>query len=328
MQITRIEMLGFKSFSDRTVIHFDQGVTGIVGPNGCGKSNVVDAIFWVMGEQSAKHLRGNSMEDLIFNGSQKREKSSFCQVTMVVSREGVILPPEYDKLNEVQITRRLHRSGESEYLLNNIPCRLRDIQDIFLGTGVGTKAYSIIEQGAISKMVNAKPEDRRGIIEEAAGITKYKKRRQDCTRKIEGTQQNLLRIKDIILEKEKRLASLERQAKKAEKYKVVRDRAKALDLALSSKKYLTLSETVTSLRTEFESLQAEEASFSAQTDTLSLQLEQHRLALQQAEQRFQQAQNDLVQLTSREGRSEKELALIQQNIESQKKELARLETET
>ena len=187
MNIKRLEIQGFKSFMDRTVLSFEDGITGVVGPNGCGKSNIVDAIFWVMGEQSAKHLRGNSMEDVIFNGSDNHPPLGMAEVTLVLANPTVPGPQpderaEYLKYSEIEITRRLYRSGESEYLINKTHCRLRDILDLFMDTGVGTKAYSIIEQGQIAKMISAKPEDRRAIIEEAAGITKYKARKKEIGR--------------------------------------------------------------------------------------------------------------------------------------------------
>src|SRR5450432_797811 len=197
MHIKKLEITGFKSFVDRTVIHFDHDVVGIVGPNGCGKSNIVDAIRWVLGEQSAKHLRGRAMEDVIFNGSESRGPNG---------------------LAEVALTRRLYRDGTSEYLLNRTQVRLRDITELFLGTGVGTKAYSIVEQGRIGQIVSARPEDRRLFLEEAAGVTKYKQRRKQAERKMDLTRQNLLRINDIVAEIDRSRASLKRQVAKAERF--------------------------------------------------------------------------------------------------------------
>jgi len=220
MRIRRLDITGFKSFMDRAVFTFDEGVTGVVGPNGCGKSNVVDAIRWVMGEQSAKNLRGRGMEDVIFNGSETKPPLSMAEVSLtfeVDPRDQ--LAPEYAGFGEVTVTRRLFRSGESEYLINRTSCRLLDVVELFLGTGVGTRAYSIIEQGRVGLIVSAKPEDRRSIIDEAAGVTKYKSRRKSAERKLEATEANLLRVADLVSELEKRLDSLGRQAKKAEKYR-------------------------------------------------------------------------------------------------------------
>ncbi len=187
MHIKALDICGFKSFIDRTIIHFDHDVVGVVGPNGCGKSNIVDAIRWCMGEQSAKNLRGRSMEDVIFNGSETRGPHGYAEVTIVFDNsdaiEAVELPDEFRHVPEIAVTRRLYRDGTSEYLLNKTQVRLRDVTDLFLGTGVGTKAYSVVEQGRIGQIVSARPEDRRVFIEEAAGITKYKQRRKQAERK-------------------------------------------------------------------------------------------------------------------------------------------------
>jgi chromosome segregation protein len=174
MRIRKLEVFGFKSFAERATFQFDGGITGVVGPNGCGKSNVVDALRWVMGEQNAKHLRGDQMQDIIFNGSEKRGPVGFSEVTLTLENDGTQVPVEYSHFTDIQVTRRLYRTGESEYEINRRPCRLKDITDLFLGTGVGTKAYSIIEQGRIAQLVSAKPEERRVFVEEAAGISKFK----------------------------------------------------------------------------------------------------------------------------------------------------------
>ncbi|HTA90348.1 MAG TPA: AAA family ATPase, partial [Polyangiaceae bacterium] len=222
MHIKKLEITGFKSFVDRTVIHFDHDVVGIVGPNGCGKSNIVDAIRWVLGEQSAKHLRGRAMEDVIFNGSESRGPNGLAEVTLTFDNTNPeyaqSLPIEYRDYPEIAVTRRLYRDGTSEYLLNRTQVRLRDITELFLGTGVGTKAYSIVEQGRIGQIVSARPEDRRMFLEEAAGVTKYKQRRKQAERKMELTRQNLLRINDIVSEIDRSRASLKRQVAKAERF--------------------------------------------------------------------------------------------------------------
>ncbi len=242
MRIKRLDITGFKSFMERMVFSFDDGITAVVGPNGCGKSNVVDAIRWAMGEQSAKNLRGRGMEDVIFNGSETHAPLNMAEVTITFAVEPPdTLPETLAGLPEVSVTRRLFRSGESEYQINRTTCRLLDVTELFLGTGVGTKAYSIIEQGRVGQIVSARPEDRRSFIEEAAGITKYKARRRSAERKMEYTQQNLLRVTDIVNELEKRLDSLERQAKKAEKYKRLRGEMRTIELHSQSHKYLELS---------------------------------------------------------------------------------------
>lgn len=222
MHIKKLEITGFKSFVDRTVIHFDHDIVGIVGPNGCGKSNIVDAIRWTLGEQSAKHLRGRAMEDVIFNGSDSRGPNGMAEVTLTFDNTNPeyaeTLPPEYKDYPEIAVTRRLFRDGTSEYLLNKTQVRLRDVTELFLGTGVGTKAYSIVEQGRIGQIVSSRPEDRRLFIEEAAGVTKYKQRRKQAERKMDLTRQNLLRITDIVSEIDRLRASLKRQVAKAERF--------------------------------------------------------------------------------------------------------------
>ena len=214
MRIRKLEISGFKSFVDRTVIHFDTDVIGIVGPNGCGKSNIVDSIRWCMGEQSAKHLRGRAMSDVIFNGSEQRGPHGMAEVTLTFDNSDAEtatgLPLEYREYAEIAVTRRLFRDGTSEYLINRTQVRLKDVTDLFLGTGVGTKAYSIVEQGKIGLIVSAKPEDRRMLIEEAAGITKFKSKKKAAERKLEQTKQNLLRVSDIVVELDKRMGSLRR----------------------------------------------------------------------------------------------------------------------
>lgn len=243
MKIKRLELSGFKSFVDRTVVHFDRAVMGIVGPNGCGKSNIVDAIRWCMGEQSAKNLRGRSMDDVIFNGSETRPGAEFAEVTLTFENDndGADLPIEYKDYPEIAVTRRLYRTGESEYLINKTQVRLKDVTDLFLGTGVGTKAYSIVEQGKIGLIVSAKPEDRRLLIEEAAGITKFKSKKKQAEKKMEMTQQNLLRVGDIIAEIERNLGTLKRQAAKAERYVAYRNELEDLQLHEASHKYLELT---------------------------------------------------------------------------------------
>jgi chromosome segregation protein len=244
MHIKKLEISGFKSFVDRTVIHFDHDVIGIVGPNGCGKSNIVDALRWCMGEQSAKHLRGRSMEDVIFSGSESRPAHGLAEVILTFDNSdaayAATLPEEYRNYAEIAVARRLYRDGTSEYLINGTQVRLRDITDLFLGTGVGTKAYSIVEQGRIGQIVSARPQDRRLFIEEAAGVTKYRQRRRQADRKLELTQQNLLRLSDIVAEIDRNRASLKRQAAKADRFIKYREEFEDLTLYQASHRLLEL----------------------------------------------------------------------------------------
>jgi chromosome segregation protein len=245
VKIKRIEICGFKSFVDKTSISFPDPITSIVGPNGCGKSNVVDAIRWVMGEQSAKHLRGRAMEDVIFAGSESRGPAGFAEVSLSfdarsLSADAVAGGVAWGaaRPEEIVVTRRLYRDGQSDYLLNGVPSRLRDVVEFFLGTGVGSKAYAIIEQGRIGFIVSSRPEDRRGLIDEAAGITRYKSKKKAAERRMDSTRQHLLRVTDIVGEIEGRLRSLRLQAQKAERYKRYKGELRDLDLWSSSQRYL------------------------------------------------------------------------------------------
>ena len=207
MKLKKLDIYGFKSFAERTEMGFDTGITGVVGPNGSGKSNISDAVRWVLGEQSAKTLRGAKMEDVIFGGTEKRKPLSYCEVSLTLDNADGALPVQY---SEIMITRRVYRSGESEYYLNKSACRLKDIIDLFRDTGIGKEGYSLIGQGRIDEILSARSEDRRAVFEEAAGIAKYKARKAEAERKIENTNQNLTRVEDIIAEAERHSVPLMR----------------------------------------------------------------------------------------------------------------------
>ena len=290
MKIKKLELVGFKSFVDRTIVNFDHDVMGIVGPNGCGKSNIVDAIRWCMGEQSAKHLRGRSMEDVIFSGSDSRSANEFAEVTLTFENDTGDVPIEYRDFPEIAVTRRLHRNGDSEYLINKTQVRLKDVTDLFLGTGVGTKAYSIIEQGKIGLIVSAKPEDRRLLIEEAAGITKYKSKKKQAERKMELTQQNLLRVGDIVAEIERNLGSLKRQAAKAERFISYRKELEDLQLYEASHRYLELTGWIKLETDAVERLTGESESARTTVVTREAELETFRLEALGAEERLEATQ--------------------------------------
>src|SRR6476620_7815074 len=216
MFLKRIELSGFKSFADRTELEFVRGITAVVGPNWSGKSNIADCIRWVLGEQSAKSLRGGKMEDVIFAGSDSRRAVNYGEVSLTLDNTSQSLPLDF---SEVTVTRRVHRSGESEYLINKHSCRLKDITELFMDTGIGKEAYSIIGQGRIEEILSTKSEDRRGIFEEASGIVKYKSRKREAEKKLNDTEQNLLRIHDLVSELEDQVGPLREQSEKAIRFK-------------------------------------------------------------------------------------------------------------
>ena len=269
MFLKRIELEGFKSFADRSIIQFDDDVVGIVGPNGCGKSNINDAIRWVLGEQSVKSLRGNSMSDVIFNGSMDRRKVNTASVTLVFDNSQHLLHIDYD---EVEITRKLHRhSGEGEYYINKTPCRLKDIVSLVMDTGLGKDSLSIISQGNISSFADSKPEDRRALFEEAAGVAKYKKRKNESLGKLNRTEDNLSRLEDIIVELEKQLTPLKRQAAKATIYIEKRDALEEIEVSVLADEITTLKQQIAELRKEAFTIEADKAAMETQISVKDIQ---------------------------------------------------------
>ncbi len=327
MRLKKLEVCGFKSFVDRSVMMFDHQVTGVVGPNGCGKSNIVDAIRWVMGEQSAKNLRGKSMDDVIFNGSEARGPMDFAEVSITFDNEDGLTPPEYRDYAEITVTRKVDRSGGSEYQINHTPVRLMDVTNLFLGTGVGKRAYSIIEQGRIGYIVSSKPQDRRHLIEEAAGVTKFKSRKKAAERKMDQTRQNLLRVSDIIGEIEKSLASLQRQSQKAERYKRYRGELRDHELHIASHRWLdlttqhnrctqALTEVAQALTDQRHGLQTAEA-----------HLEHDRAATRTKETGVETAQQQAFELDAEVTRLENEVTLLSEQLSQIERNEARLEQE-
>lgn len=318
MKIRRIDINGFKSFVDKASLDFPPGITAIVGPNGCGKSNIVDAIRWVMGEQSARNLRGRQMEDIIFGGSESRKQLGMAEVSLVFATDDGRVPAKYLNYPEIQVTRRLYRDGESEYLLNKTPCRLLDIAELFMDTGVGAKAYSIIEQGKIGMILLSKPEERRFLIEEAAGVTKFKTRKQAALKKIEVTRQNLLRIGDIIAEIRRQLNALQRQAKKAEKFREYRGELKEIELLFAAKHFIALEEEKEQVNREFDQHNMKTAGLSRSLEEGELSLEEKRIALLEREKSLGTVQEEIFRLKG-------ESKATENRLEFQRKELLNLD---
>ncbi len=279
MKLKKMEITGFKSFGEKTAIEFPSGISAIVGPNGCGKSNVVDALRWAMGEQSVKKLRGKSMEDVIFAGANGMHPMNMAEVSLVLANENGQGPDSIRDFTEVMLTRRLFRSGESAYLINKRPCRLKDIQDIFLGSGMGAKSYAVIQQGNIGAITEAGPHERRFFIEEAAGISRYKKQKKETISKLEATRQNLLRVKDIISEVERQAAGLKRQARKAERYKRYKEELRNLDICLSIRLHDDLSQKI--LKNEFllKELKYEDIEYTSKLNKLDAAVEDIKIRL-------------------------------------------------
>ncbi len=292
MRLKKLILHGFKSFADHVEIAFEDGITGVVGPNGCGKSNIADAVRWVLGEQSAKSLRGAKMEDVIFNGTEQRRRLAFCEVTLVFDNEDHALAIDFA---EVSVTRRVYRSGEGEYKINGAPCRLRDIVDLFRDTGIGRDGYSLIGQGRIDEILSIKSEDRRQVFEEAAGIVKYKARKLDAQRRIQRTQENLNRVEDILSELESRVEPLKQQSEQAREYLALRDELKTLDLnvfLVRTERYearirelkesvQTLGESILQANQQLETRGAERDQAQTRLDELELQSSEKRESVQQ-----------------------------------------------
>jgi chromosome segregation protein len=331
LRIKSLQLHGFKSFVDRTVFSFDEGMTAVVGPNGCGKSNVVDAIKWVMGEQSARKLRGKGMDDVIFAGSENRPPIGMAEVVLTFDNADGQAPAAYAAYSEIEIARRLYRSGESEYLMNKQPSRLKDVHDFFRDTGIGLRGYTIVEQGKVAEIVSAKPEDRRGLIEEAAGISKYKARRREAEGKMRSTEQNLVRVTDVLGEIRRQISTLERQAKKAARYKRLQETQRVLELSLAADDRRSLLEEVERESGSLSTLNDQMSVLDTQLAERELAAQEHRIALTEAEKAVTAGAEKLYQLRSEiknlEGRIEfarRERDSLEEASESRRGELAQL----
>lgn len=292
MFLKRIELAGFKSFADKTELEFVRGITAVVGPNGSGKSNISDSIRWVLGEQSAKSLRGGKMEDIIFAGSDARKAVNFGEVSLTLDNSDNALPLEY---NEVTVTRRVHRSGDSEYMINKQPCRLKDITELFMDTGIGKEAYSIIGQGRIEEILSTRSEDRRGIFEEASGIVKYKSRKREAQRKLDDTEQNLLRIHDLVSELEDQVEPLREQSEKARLYKELREQLKSSEISMYVHNIETVHRSWTEASEKLKRLENEQLSLTAVVSKHDALLEKDRLKLREIEETLDRLHEAMLQ---------------------------------
>jgi chromosome segregation protein len=293
MHLQSLELLGFKSFADKTLLNFHEGITAIVGPNGCGKSNVLDAVRWVLGEQSAKSLRGDEMADVIFAGSEMRKPVGFAQVSLTFTDCAEELGIDW---HDVRVTRRVYRDGNSEYLLNKTSCRLRDIQSLFADTGIGRAAYSMMEQGKIDMILSSRPEDRRAVFEEAAGVTKYKTQKREALRKLEATDANLLRIGDIIKEVKRQIGSLQRQAGKARRYQALHENLRVLDANYSRKQLDALQADLAHCQAEIARLAESGDATRAKIDTGENELAQQRRALEEIDAEIASSRSEVQRL--------------------------------
>ena len=296
MYLKSLELFGFKSFAPKTVLEFHRGVTCVVGPNGCGKSNVLDAMRWVLGEQSAKALRGGEMADVIFSGTDSRAGVGMAEVSMTFDECEEALGLDW---REVTITRRVFRDGGSEYLLNKTPCRLKDIHQMFMDTGIGRSAYSIMEQGKIDAILSSRPEDRRSIFEEAAGITKYKSQKKEALRKLEATEANLLRLEDIIKEVKRQIGSLQRQAGKARRYQSLLSDLRMLETHAAKRQFDTLEEQRAAAAAEHAALSEKQVSHEAEIERQESEVQVQRAALEEMEARLNQARQAVNDLRTR-----------------------------
>ena len=315
MKLKKLEVTGFKSFYDKANIEFPHGISAIVGPNGCGKSNVIDALRWVMGEQSVKQLRGKSMEDIIFSGANGKPPLNMAEVSLTLSNENGDSPEELKEFTEINLTRRLYRSGESAYFLNRQPCRLKDIHNVFWGSGLGSKSYAIIQQGKIGAITDANPEELRFFVEEAAGVTRYKNRKIEALRKIELTKNNLLRVTDIISEIKRQMASLKRQARKAEIYNNYRKQIKAFEICLGLHYYEDYARQLQESDTLLNELQDLDISHTTEIKQLDALVEEIKLKRWRKNQELSEQKSNQFEIQRNIDRKENDLVHLRKEIE-------------
>nr|MBP7229772.1 AAA family ATPase [Moraxellaceae bacterium] len=317
MRLKSIKLAGFKSFVDPTTAHFPTNLSAVVGPNGCGKSNVIDAVRWVMGESSAKNLRGESMTDVIFNGSTTRKPVAQASIELIFDNSDSLLGGEYAQFTEISIKRVVTRDAKSDYFLNGVRCRRKDITDIFLGTGLGPRSYAIIEQGMISRLIEAKPEELRVYIEEAAGISKYKERRRETEIRMRHTRENLDRLSDIRDELEKQLSHLQRQAQSAEKYKEYKEEERLLKAQLQALRWQALDLQVSQRETLIRELEVRLEAVIAEQRAADAALEKQRESQIELSDTFSEVQSRFYRIGN-------EISRLEQNMTHQRERLVQL----
>ena len=313
MQLKHIKLSGFKSFVDPTKISFPTNMVGVVGPNGCGKSNVIDAVRWVLGELSAKNLRGESMVDVIFNGSEKRKASGQCSIELLFDNSTAKIGGEYASFNEVSIKRIMTRDAQSDYFINNTKCRRKDVQDIFLGTGLGPSSYAIIEQGMVSKLVSAKPDELRTHLEEAAGVSKYRERRRETESRIKRTKENLSRVKDIRDEIARLIKRLENQAKAADKYNMLKQEKSKLELDKAIIFSIEAKNNRDDLQKKLDALNRDLKIKNAESETIQSQIDQFRTQNESVLNEYEVAQKNFYSIGAEIAKREANLQNINRN---------------
>jgi len=326
MKLKKLEISGFKSFPEKAAIEFPAGISAVVGPNGCGKSNIVDALRWVMGEQSVKQLRGKSMEDVIFSGARGKAPLNMAEVSLTLLNDNGSAPEELKDFTEINVTRRLYRSGESAYYINRQPCRLKDIHNVFMGSGMGAKTYAVIQQGNIGAITDAGPEERRLFIEEAAGVTRYKNRKKEALRKVAATNQNLLRVNDIIVEIERQMAGLKRQARKAERFKKYKTHTRELDIRLGLHDYDEYAVKILKSATLLENHRDKDIQHTSQLKKIDAAVEEIKMRRWQKNQEISGQKSRQFEIQRRLDRTETDLAHLKQEIERLASEVTELES--
>ncbi|MFU2363896.1 MAG: chromosome segregation SMC family protein, partial [Clostridiales bacterium] len=324
MYLKRIEMQGFKSFADKTVLEFKPGITTVIGPNGSGKSNISDAIRWVLGEQSMKSLRGAKSEDIIFAGTQARKSLGFAEVSIVIDNNDNKLPIEY---SEVTVTRKIYRSGETGYFINKVPCRLKDILELFMDTGIGKDGYSIIGQGKIDEILSNKSEDRRHIFEEAAGIVKYRTRKQESEKKLEQTKLNLLRINDILAEIEANIEPLKLQSDKAKQFLDLREELKSIEVGLFIYNINTYKEKLEQLVKDEDIIASQKEAEDSKMEALQASKEELRQVVDDITAQIENMQNIGFESSNKIEKINSEIGISNERIQNNTANKQRLEAE-